>query len=88
MKNNCDMSEIFTWNVKCLPCDYAAMASEAERQMLALKERVAMLKSAPLKLGEKELIRRRRIKLLTDMYREQRGNFILFTKRASDYSSL
>lgn len=82
MKITSDMSEILTWNVQCCPCDYKAMAKEAERQMLALKERLSVLKSTPLKLGEKELIRRRRIKLLTDMYREQRGNFILFTKRA------
>lgn len=87
MKITSDMDEIFTWKVQCCPFDYAVMAQEAEQQMLALKERLAMLKSAPLKLGEKELIRRRRIKLLTDMYREQRGNFILFTKRAQGVPS-
>lgn len=82
MQYNVKIGEVGGWRVPCSPCDYDKLVMETEREIEVLRDKLRRLKSQPLRRGEKELSRRRTVKILTDMYYEQRGNLILFRERA------
>lgn len=84
MQNGITIKEVGGWRVPCSPCDYRKLEKEAEKKCEVLREKLAALKKEPLRKGEKELSRRRTVKILTDMYYEQRGNMLLFRKRAEE----
>lgn len=72
------------WNVPCSPCDYRKLEREARQECEALRGRLDELKREEPRDAEKELLRRRTIRILTDMYYEQRGNMFLFQQRAEE----
>lgn len=72
------------WDVPSSPCDYRKLEWEARQECETLREKLAELKQKPLRDGEKELLRRRTIRILTDIYYEQRSNIFLFQKRAEE----
>lgn len=72
------------WAVPCSPCDYRKLEWAARRECEMLRSRLAELKREEPQDAEKELLRRRTTRILTDMYYEQRGNMFLFQKRADE----
>lgn len=84
MKREMKTKGIGGWDVPCSPCDYRKLEREARRECEALRGRLAALKREEPREAEKELLRRRAIRILTDMYYEQRGNMLLFQQRAEE----
>lgn len=69
------------WEAPCAPIDYRRLEEEARRECAALKGCLERLKREPLRKGEKEILRRREIRLLSGMYYEQRSDVRLFQAR-------
>lgn len=84
MKNLSEMQEMRGWQVSFVPCDYAKFARETEREMNSIKAKIDALNAIPQGVGEKEMKRRKSVRILTDMYYEQRSNLILFKKRLGE----
>lgn len=84
MKTEMEYKSVGGWNVPCSPCDYRKLEWAARRECEALRSRLAALKQENIRDGEKELLRRRAIRILTDMYYEQRSNIRLFQQRADE----
>lgn len=84
MKHETTYGGVGGWDVPCSPCDYRKLEWAARRECEALRGRLDELKKEPIRDGEKELLRRRTIRILTDMYYEQRGNVRLFQQRAEE----
>ena len=72
------------WNCPCSPMDYERLAREAARECEALRQRITQLKAVTPATWDEELTLRRRIRMLTGMYYEQRSNRILFEERAKN----
>ena len=71
------------WHAPCAPIDYEKLAREAARECTAIQSRLQELKAETPTSYDEELTLRRRIRILTGMYYEQRTNRILFTERAA-----
>lgn len=74
------------WKAPCAPFDYEKMEREAQRECDILQARLRKLKSSRPADAEQELIRRREVCLLTDIYYEQRHKVRLFHRRAWERS--
>lgn len=85
MKVNFNIEEIHNMTTHCSTCDYRKLAEDAEHEVESLRDKLRTLKNLPLRPGEKILSRRRTVKLLTDMYYEQRKNLQLFRRRADEH---
>ncbi len=72
------------WKAPCRSFDYRKMERDALGECKALKARLDALKAEKPKDAEKELIRRREICVLTDIYYEQRHQARLFCQRAEE----
>ena len=70
------------WHAPCAPMDYKALAEAARRECQALLKRIGQLQRARPKTWDEELVLRRRIRMLTTIYYEQRGELQLFLRRA------
>lgn len=70
------------WQVPCVPFDYRGWEAGALAQQEAIRARLDRLKAERPRRGEQELIRRREIRMLTDMYYEQRSNARMFAALA------
>jgi len=84
MKYETEYNGVGGWNVPCSPCDYRKLEWAARQECEAIRGRLAVLKQEDKRDGEKELLRRRSIRILTDMYYEQRSNIFLFQQRAQE----
>lgn len=76
------MGRVGGWAAPCAAFDYGKMEREAQRECGLLKGRLQALKEQETKDAEQELLRRREVCLLTDIYYEQRHNAQLFRQRA------
>ena len=72
------------WHCPCEAIDYEKLAREAGQECEALRRRIAQLKAQSPGSWDEELTLRRRIRMLTSMYYEQRSNRIFFEKRAKN----
>ncbi len=70
------------WQAPRADFDYRAMEQTAESERRTLKALLDRLKRQRPRNGEQELLRRREVRLLTDMYYEQRSNARLFAAKA------
>lgn len=70
------------WQAPCAAFDYGKMEREAQKECEVLEKRLRDLKSQKGRDAEAELVRRREICMLTDIYYEQRHQARLFHKRA------
>lgn len=70
------------WNAPCEAIDYGKLAENARQQVELLRNRLHELNSSRLQQGETELARRRTVRILTDMYYEQKSYWALFAQRA------
>lgn len=64
------------WLCPCASFDFHAFIRDARRECEAIRSRLEEIKKEVPRNGEQELLRRRRIRMLTDMYYEQRGNLL------------
>lgn len=64
------------WRCPCAPFDYHAFAESARRECENIRLALEAVKKERPRTAELELVRRRRIRMLTDMYYEQRGNLL------------
>lgn len=71
------------WDAPCETIDYKKLAENAEQQCALLRARLSELNHSPLNRGETELARRRTVRILTDMYYEQKSNWKLFQRRSA-----
>lgn len=78
---------VYGWDAPCVPFDYRKMEQEARRECDRLQSRLRALKQTRAKDGEEELLRRREICMLTDIYYEQRHNARFFRRRAEERES-
>lgn len=69
------------WCAPCAAFDYEKMEREAEREREAVRERLEQKKREKSPNAERELLRRREVRLLTDMYYEQRGNALALAEK-------
>lgn len=74
--------QIGGWEAPCAPIDYRKLEQAARQECAVLKGCLERLKREPLREGEKELVRRREIRMISDMYYEQRSDIRLFQARA------
>ncbi len=72
------------WKAPCAAFDYREMEGEARRECQSLRERLRELKARKVKDAEADLVRRREVCILTDIYYEQRHQERLFRKRAEE----
>ncbi len=79
---NCQETQIGGWSAPCEPFDYRRLEETARRECQRVRERLELLKQEKPRDAERELLRRREVRLLTDMYYEQRSNAILFREKA------
>lgn len=70
------------WNAPCEAIDYGKLAKNARQQVELLRNRLHELNSSRLQRSETELARRRTVRILTDMYYEQKSYWALFAQRA------
>lgn len=70
------------WVVPAEPFDYRNFERTALDQQAAIKGLLDKLKAERPRTAERELLRRRELRLLTDMYYEQRSNARLFAAKA------
>lgn len=78
------MGTVCGWKAPCAPFDYRKMEREALRECGLLQDRLRALKQARVKDAESDLLRRREVCMLTDIYYEQRHNARLFHRRAEE----
>ena len=79
--SNTDKKTIGGWDAPCEAIDYGKLMENAQRQCDSLRARLAELHHSPLEPGETALSRRRTVRILTDMYYEQKSNWKLFQQR-------
>ncbi len=84
MANKEKKERVGGWEAPCVSFDYGKMEREAQRECEILRGRLQMLKDRKTKDAEEELIRRREVCMLTDIYYEQRHKARLFHKRAGE----
>lgn len=72
------------WRAPCLPFDYEKMEREAASECAAIHDRLERLKRWKAPDAERELIRRREVRILTDMYYEQRGNALMLAEKKKE----
>lgn len=70
------------WDAPCEAIDYGKLAENARQQVELLRNRLHELNNSRLQQGETELARRRTVRILTDMYYEQKSYWALFAQRA------
>ncbi len=75
-------TQIGGWSAPCEPFDYRQLEETARRECQRVHERLELLKREKPRDAERELLRRREVRLLTDMYYEQRSNVALFREKA------
>lgn len=81
MTETSGIGRIGGWEAPCAAFDYGKMAREAERECRNLKKRMDALKELGPLDAEEELVRRRELRMLTDIYYEQRHLMRLFLER-------
>ncbi len=82
MKTTAENRGIGGWRAPCAPFDYREMEKDACRECEAIRAGLERLQKEKPKTQERELIRRREICILTDMYYEQKSASRLFHDRA------
>ena len=80
--SNAEKKTIGGWDAPCETIDYRKLAESARQQCEFLRARLWELNHGPLARRETELSRRRTVRILTDMYYEQKSNCKLFEMRA------
>lgn len=71
-----------SWQAPRQAFDYREMEAAAEAERQTLKTLLDRLNAQRPRTAEQELLRRREVRLLTDMYYEQRSNARLFAAKA------
>lgn len=69
------------WRAPCVPFDYEKMEREAKRECEAVHELLERKKREKAPDAERELLRRREVRILTDIYYEQRGNALALAEK-------
>ena len=80
--SNTKKKTIGGWDAPCEAIDYEKLMETARQQCDSLRCRLSELNHSRLQPGETELARRRTVRILTDMYYEQKSNLKLFQLRA------
>lgn len=62
------------WRAPCVAFDYEKMERDARRECEAVRAQLERKKREKASTAEQELLRRREVRMLTDIYYEQRGN--------------
>ena len=62
------------WRAPCAHFDYEKMEREAKEECEAVRAQLERKKYEKASTAEQELLRRREVRILTDIYYEQRGN--------------
>lgn len=75
------------WRCPCVAFDYADFERAARRECEKIQRRIDEIKAERPRTAEQELRRRRRIRMLTDMYYEQRGNLLGLKEKRSEVLS-
>lgn len=81
--SNIEKKTIGGWDAPCETIDYEKLAENAQKLCDSLRIRLSELNHSPLEPGETALARRRTVRILTDMYYEQKSYWKLFQKRSS-----
>ena len=76
------------WNAPCEAIDYGKLAENARQQVELLRNSLHELNGSRLQRSETELARRRTVRILTDMYYEQKGYWTLFAQRTERQEQL
>ena len=71
------------WDAPWARFDYDKLEADARRECEALQKRLNELRRQQPKSWDEELLLRRRVRMLTSMYYEQRQNRIFFGQRAA-----
>lgn len=87
MNHRNETSQLGGWHCPCLAFDYAAFELAAQRECERIQQRLEKVKSERPRTAEQELRRRRRIRMLTDMYYEQRGNLLGLAEKMAEKGS-
>ncbi len=74
--------EVGGWAAPCEPFDYRGLEKEARQEYEAIRSRMDILKQEKPQDQERELLWRRELRILTDMYYEQKHMAGLFQQRA------
>ena len=69
------------WRVPCAAFDYEKMAREAREECEAVRAQLERKKHEKTTTAEQELLRRREVRILTDIYYEQRGNALALEQK-------
>ena len=69
------------WRAPCAAFDYEKMEREAKEECEAVRARLEHKKHEKAHTAEQELLRRREVRILTDIYYEQRGNALALADR-------
>lgn len=72
------------WRAPCAAFDYEKMAREARQECEAVRAQLERRKHEKVKTAEQELLRRREVRMLTDIYYEQRGNAIVLEQKVEE----
>ena len=82
-RSNAKKGTIGGWAAPCETIDYQKLMENARQLCDSLRVRLGELNHNPLQPGETELARRRTVRILTDMYYEQKSNLKLFERRSA-----
>ena len=69
------------WRAPCVAFDYEKMEREARQECEAVRVQLERKKREKASTAEQELLRRREVRMLTDIYYEQRGNALVLADR-------
>lgn len=72
------------WRAPCTTFDYRKMEGEAQQECNVLQQRLKELKACRPKDADTDLLLRREISVLTDIYYEQRHQARLFHRKAEE----
>lgn len=72
------------WHAPCATFDYRKMEREAQQECNVLQQRLKELKARRPKDADTDLLLRREISVLTDIYYEQRHQARLFHRKAEE----
>lgn len=72
------------WRAPCASFDYEKMEREAKEECEAVRARLECKKQEKASTAEQELLRRREVRILTDIYYEQRGNALALADRKQE----
>lgn len=72
------------WSCPCAHFDYTQFVRDAQQECEQIQVKLHQLKAERPRTAEQELRRRRRVRILTDMYYEQRGNLLGLAEKITE----